>query len=201
MDFHLISEKEWLDLIFRRRENQIPSFSLRLTNDCKISLSLVFPFRFFGLNFILVPFPCASVGRRFRGPKPNVLFIAIDDLNDWVGCMGGHRRPLPRIWTVWPPPAFCSKMPIVRLRLQPFTRRSLRGFHLTVGVIPERAKDEGRDAGSRTVAQNLFQSGYWSGGSGKMLHYFIDAPSWDEYFPRRKRRTLFQRPWGRPSVP
>ncbi|MCK4911016.1 MAG: sulfatase-like hydrolase/transferase, partial [Thermodesulfovibrionales bacterium] len=22
--------------------------------------------------------------------RPNVLFIAIDDLNDWVGCMGGH---------------------------------------------------------------------------------------------------------------
>lgn len=22
--------------------------------------------------------------------SPNVLFIAIDDLNDWVGCLGGH---------------------------------------------------------------------------------------------------------------
>ena len=22
--------------------------------------------------------------------RPNVLMIAIDDLNDWVGCMGGH---------------------------------------------------------------------------------------------------------------
>ena len=23
-------------------------------------------------------------------PRPNVLFIAVDDLNDWVGCLGGH---------------------------------------------------------------------------------------------------------------
>ena len=23
---------------------------------------------------------------------PNVLFIAVDDLNDWVGCLGGHRQ-------------------------------------------------------------------------------------------------------------
>ena len=23
---------------------------------------------------------------------PNVLFIAVDDLNDWIGCMGGHPQ-------------------------------------------------------------------------------------------------------------
>ena len=23
---------------------------------------------------------------------PNVLFIAIDDLNDWIGCLGGHPQ-------------------------------------------------------------------------------------------------------------
>src|SRR5574341_773608 len=25
-------------------------------------------------------------------PSPNVLFIAIDDLNDWIGCLGGHPQ-------------------------------------------------------------------------------------------------------------
>ena len=32
----------------------------------------------------------ASVG--VAGERPNVLFIAIDDLNDWVGFMGGHPQ-------------------------------------------------------------------------------------------------------------
>jgi len=27
-----------------------------------------------------------------RLQKPNVLFIAIDDLNDWIGCLGGHPQ-------------------------------------------------------------------------------------------------------------
>ena len=49
--------------------------------------------------------------------RPNVLFIAIDDLNDWVGCFGGHaqaagctlhgtlaavkERVLPRLYQAW----------------------------------------------------------------------------------------------------
>ena len=26
--------------------------------------------------------------------KPNILFISIDDLNDWVGCFGGHPQAI-----------------------------------------------------------------------------------------------------------
>jgi hypothetical protein len=26
--------------------------------------------------------------------KPNVLFIVVDDLNDWVGCLGGHPQAI-----------------------------------------------------------------------------------------------------------
>ncbi len=28
----------------------------------------------------------------FASERPNVLFIAVDDLNDWVGCYGGHPQ-------------------------------------------------------------------------------------------------------------
>ena len=33
--------------------------------------------------------PVASLAER-----PNVLFIAVDDLNDWVGCLGGNPQAI-----------------------------------------------------------------------------------------------------------
>jgi len=26
--------------------------------------------------------------------RPNVLFISVDDLNDWTGCLGGHPQAM-----------------------------------------------------------------------------------------------------------
>ena len=45
-----------------------------------------------GTTAFLLP-GCAGVFQQsaLKRPKhPNVLFIAIDDLNDWIGCLGGH---------------------------------------------------------------------------------------------------------------
>ncbi len=48
---------------------------------------------FFGA--IIITFvACSSESDRQSGSKkieqPNILFIAIDDLNDWLSCMQGH---------------------------------------------------------------------------------------------------------------
>ena len=34
-------------------------------------------------------------------------------------------------------------------------------------------------------------NGYWSAGSGKILHYFTDADSWDDYFPNKETENPF----------
>jgi arylsulfatase A-like enzyme len=44
-----------------------------------------------GLTLLLV---VALSARLAADSQPNVLFIAVDDLNDWVGCLGGHPQTL-----------------------------------------------------------------------------------------------------------
>src|SRR5260221_9035426 len=47
-------------------------------------------FRVLFLFFWVLTFgPLASAAESVR---PNVLFIAIDDQNDWIGCLGGHPQ-------------------------------------------------------------------------------------------------------------
>jgi iduronate 2-sulfatase len=38
---------------------------------------------------VMANLPCFAVD---TAKKPNVLFIAVDDLNDWIGCLGGHPQ-------------------------------------------------------------------------------------------------------------
>ncbi|MDF1861720.1 MAG: sulfatase [Verrucomicrobiales bacterium] len=41
---------------------------------------------------VLAAITAFSVGGITASERPNVLFIAVDDLNDWIGCLGGHPQ-------------------------------------------------------------------------------------------------------------
>ena len=127
--------------------------------------------------------------------KPNVLFIAMDDLNDWVGCLGGHpqaRTPhLDRLAAggVLFTNAHCAAPACNPSRTAIFT-----------GISPHRSGLYQNGQNMREVLPNVellprtfSRGGYWSAGSGKMLHYFIDARSWDEYFPPKETEDPFPR--------
>jgi choline-sulfatase len=54
--------------------------------------------RFMYRSIALALLLCCGIVTQAKGqspktePKPNVLFLAIDDLNDWLGCLGGHPQ-------------------------------------------------------------------------------------------------------------
>ncbi|MCP3691201.1 MAG: sulfatase-like hydrolase/transferase [Planctomycetaceae bacterium] len=130
-----------------------------------------------------------------QAAAPNVLFIAMDDLNDWVGCLGGHpqaRTPnLDRLAAsgVLFTNAHCSAPACNPSRTAIFT-----------GISPHRSGLYQNGQKMREIMpdvellpKTLSRAGYWSAGSGKMLHYFIDARSWDHYVPAKETENPFPR--------
>jgi len=117
--------------------------------------------------------------------RPNVLFIAMDDLNDWIGCLGGHpqtRTPnLDRLAAsgVLFTNAHCAGPACNPSRTAIFTGRAPHKS----GLYDNRQRMREVMPEAKLLPQYFREHGYRAAGSGKLLHYFIDARSWDDYFP------------------
>jgi len=123
--------------------------------------------------------------------RPNVLFIAIDDLNDWIGCLGGH------------PDVKTPNMDRLADRGVLFTNAHCSApacnpsrASLMTGVLPSTSgvyhnPDPWRESpvlkNIVTLPQHFMAHGYRVVGGGKIYHGgFPDPPSWHEYFPDQK---------------
>lgn len=106
--------------------------------------------------------------------KPNVLFIAIDDLNDWVGCLGGH------------PQAITPNMDRLAARGIVFTNAQVQAplcnpsrTSVLTGLRPSSTGIYGLWPGIRVVEatkdrvsipQYFRKQGYFTAGFGKVFH-------------------------------
>ena len=111
---------------------------------------------------------CVSDVKAAAIAKPNVLFIAIDDLNDWIGCLGGHpqaRTPnLDRLAAsgVLFTNAHCPAPACNPSRTAIFTGRSPHRSGLYANnqsmreILPK----------AELLPKTFSRAGYWAGGSG-----------------------------------
>ncbi|MDF1744679.1 MAG: sulfatase [Gimesia sp.] len=116
--------------------------------------------------------------------RPNVLFIAVDDLNDWISCLGGHpdcKTPnIDRLASrgVLFKNAHCAAPACnpSRAALMTGIRPSSSGVYLN--SQPWRPVMQN----AVTLPQHYRKHGYQAIGSGKIFHgRYNDPASWDDY--------------------
>ena len=140
----------------------------------------------------------------FAKERPNVLFIAVDDLHDWVGHLGGH------------PQARTPQIDRMAERGVSFSRAYCSAplcnpsrVSLLTGIEPSRSGVYGNGELLRrkipdavTLMQYLRHHGYVTKGGGKIFHGANrpgDEDSWDVYFKTNGTRARPMRPDGLPA--
>ncbi len=120
--------------------------------------------------------------------KPNVLFIAIDDLNDWTGALKGHPQSVtPNLDRLADSGVLFTNTHCAAPACNPSRASLMTGIRpSTSGVYfnsqPWRKSTVLGDA--KTLPQWFKQHGYSAQGAGKIYHGgFEDASSWDQYWP------------------
>jgi len=133
------------------------------------------------------------------GSRPNVLFVVADDLNDWIGCLGGHPDSItPNIDRLAQRGVLFERAYCSAPTCNPSRASLLTGLRpSTTGVYhnrqPFRMSEIGKDA--VTLPQYFKGNGYRAMGAGKITHSkFPDPVSWDEFDRIRKRPKLDKNP-------
>ena len=124
---------------------------------------------------------------------PNVLFISVDDLNDWIGCLGGHPQvQTPNLDRLAASGTLFTNAHCPAPACNPSRTAIMTGISPHVsGVYDNRQKMRQLLPTATLMPKYFSQHGYWSAGSGKILHYFTDAASWDDYFPDKETENPF----------
>jgi arylsulfatase A-like enzyme len=133
--------------------------------------------------------------------QPNILFIAIDDLNDWVGCLGGHPQArTPNLDRLAKRSLLFTRAYCAAPACNPSRAAILTGLRpSTSGVYHNNQPWRPALPDAVTLPAYLRQHGYLVWGGGKIFHGgYPDAKAWGEYFNGKSKlpKDLPQRGTG-----
>ena len=123
--------------------------------------------------------------------RPNVLFISVDDLNDWIGVLGGHPQSrTPNLDRLAGRGVIFGRTYCAAPACNPSRAALMTGvLPSTSGVYHNRQPWRSALPEAVTIPQHFMAHGYWAGGSGKIYHDpYPDPLSWNEYFPSKTRQ-------------
>ena len=118
--------------------------------------------------------------------RPNVLFISVDDMNDWVGCLGSSRIPTPNIDELAGRGMLFTNAHAPSPKCAPSRAAILTGRRpSTTGLYDNGQWWRPAYPDLITLPQYFKQQGYHVAGGGKVHHHtpgFNPPDQWHEYF-------------------
>ncbi len=124
------------------------------------------------------------------GPKPNVLFISVDDLNDWIEPLGGHAQAVtPNLTRLAKESVNFTHNYCASPACNPSRTALLTGIHTYNSGLYSNYQVWREVLPDAVTLPNYFSDhGYWSAGAGKIFHNNMPDPrSWDDYFPSKEK--------------
>ena len=129
---------------------------------------------------------CALTGVANAADRPNVLLIAIDDLNDWVGHLGGHPQvKTPHIDALARRGVRFTNAYTASPVCNPSRAAMFSGKRPSTSGVYDNSVDWRRHLPSALMLTTQFRkAGYLVAGSGKIYHHNMERPAdWDRYSP------------------
>ena len=121
-----------------------------------------------------------------RKGMPNVLFISVDDWNDWVGCLGHEQALTPNVDRLASRGLLFTNAHCVAPVCNPSRVSVMTGLRPdTTGVYENNHIMRRKAPNVVTLSQHFLQHGYEVVGSGKIYHdnpAFYDKASWNAYY-------------------
>lgn len=104
--------------------------------------------------------------------KPNVLFISVDDLNDWIEPLGGHPQArTPNLNELSEESVLFTHNYCASPACNPSRTALLTGIHTyNSGMYSNYQYWRDVLPDVQTLPQYFMANGYWAGGAGKIFH-------------------------------